>query len=73
MVGLPLEAADSLPEMDRILGQLPKAVKEFMAAYGPHPREVEIFGRELQCSPCDITINRLINKLILVYINLYYR
>ena len=32
-----LEAADSLPEMDRILVQLPKAVKDFMAVYGPPP------------------------------------
>eukprot|EP00435_Cladocopium_sp_Y103_P022677 s3096_g5.t1 len=28
------KAADSLPEMDRILVQLPKAVKDFMAVYG---------------------------------------
>lgn len=32
-----LEAADSLPEMDRILVQLPKPVKDFMAVYGPPP------------------------------------
>ena len=31
------EAADSLPEMDRILVQLPKAVKDFMAVYGLLP------------------------------------
>ena len=27
------QAAESLPEMDRVLGQLPKAVKEFTTAY----------------------------------------
>ena len=32
------QAADSLPEMDRILAQLPKAVKDFMAAYGLDPK-----------------------------------